>query len=54
MDIAVSSAHVAGGFAVLYGAVFSDGVDHGLPVLLGNHHVDDITDQTAELLVGQP
>ena len=44
----------AGGFVVLYGAVFPDRVDHRLPVLLCNHHVGDITDQIAELLIGQP
>ena len=44
----------ADGFVVLYGAVFPDRVDHRLPVLLCNHHVGDITDQIAELLIGQP
>ncbi len=44
----------AGGFVVLHGAVLPDRVDHRLPVLLCNHHVGDITDQIAELLIGQP
>ena len=44
----------AGGFVVLHGAVFPDRIDHRLPVLFRNHHVGDITDQIAELLIGQP
>ena len=44
----------ASGFVVLHGAVLPDRVDHRLPVLLRNHHVSDITDQIAELLIGQP
>ena len=42
------------GFVVLYGAVFPDSVNHGLPFLLRNYHVGDIADQIAELLIGQP
>ena len=44
----------AGGFAVLHGTVFPDRVDHRLPALFRNHHVGDIADQIAELLIGQP
>ena len=44
----------AGGFVVLDGAVFLNRVDHRLPVLFRNHHVGDIADQIAELLIGQP
>ena len=44
----------AGGFVVLDGSVFPDCVDHRLPVLFCNHHVGDIADQIAELLIGQP
>ena len=44
----------AGGFVVLHGTVLPDRVDHRLPVLFCNHHVGDIADQIAELLIGQP
>ena len=44
----------AGGFIVLHGAVLPDRVDHRLPALFRNHHVGDIADQIAELLIGQP
>ena len=44
----------AGGFVILHGAVFPDCVNHRLPVLLRNHHICDIADQIAELLIGQP
>ena len=43
-----------GGFVVLHGSVLPDRVDHRLPVLFRNHHVGDIADQIAELLIGQP
>ena len=42
------------GFVVLHGAVLPDRIDHRLPVLFRNHHVGDIADQIAELLIGQP
>ena len=38
----------AGGFIVLHGAIFPDGIDHRLPFLLRNHHVGDIADQIAD------
>ena len=44
----------AGGFIVLHGSVLPDRVNHRLPVLFRNHHVGDIADQIAELLIGQP
>ena len=44
----------AGGLVVLHSSIFPDRVDHRLPVLFRNHHVGDIADQIAELLIGQP
>ena len=41
-------------FVVLYGAVLPDCINHRLPFLFCNHHIGDIADQIAELLIGQP
>ena len=42
------------GFVIFHGAVFPDSINHRLPFLFRNHHIGDITNQIAELLISQP
>lgn len=41
-------------FVVLNRPVLPDRVNHRLPVFFHYHHIGDIADQIAELLIGQP